>query len=93
MQCSGYTEQVDILALDPDRQGFETLAGTGAVNTLTGINQKARVMHRTLYQRTLDIEKLMIDPVEWRSGMRAAVAISKKLTIASNYEAFYSLTG
>jgi len=92
MQCSGYTEQVDILVLDPDRQGFEALAGTGAENTLTGINQKARVMHRTLYQRALDIEKLMVDPVERRSGMRAAVAISKKLAIVSNHEAFYPFT-
>ncbi len=93
MQCSVYTEQVDILVQDFDRQGFEALAGTGAENTLPGIDQKARIVHRTLYQRALDIEKLMVDPVERRAGMRAAVAVSKKLAIASNHEAFYPLTG
>jgi len=44
-------------------------------------------MRRTLDQGALDIEKLMVDPIQRRPGMRAAVTIGKKFTIAQHHEA------
>ena len=44
-------------------------------------------MHRALDQRSLQIEKLMFDPVERGPGMRAAVDIGKTLAITLDDEA------
>jgi len=48
---------------------------------------------RTLDQCAFHIEKLVIDPFERRSGMRTAVAVSKKLAVAPHHETVYPLTG
>jgi len=48
-------------------------------------------MNRTLDQSPLDIQKLMVNPVQRRPGMRAAISVSKTLTITPYHEARYPL--
>jgi hypothetical protein len=38
-------------------------------------------MYRALYQCTLDIEELVIHPIQWRAGMRTTIAVAKAFAI------------
>ncbi len=48
-------------------------------------------MRRTLNQGAIEVEKLVFDPVEGRTGMRAAVTISKQLTVAQHDKTLHLL--
>ena len=61
---SRVTEQINFIVLDPDWQGFQAFTRAGAEHAFPGLDQKARIVHRALDQRALDIEKLVIDPVQ-----------------------------
>ena len=50
-------------------------------------------MHRALDQRTLDIEELVVNPVQRRPRMRAAIAVSKKFSTSSYYETLNLFSG
>jgi len=43
-------------------------------------------VHRALDERSFHVEKLVIQPVERRPGMRAAVTVGETLVIAPHYE-------
>ena len=46
-------------------------------------------MHRALDQRAVEIEKLMLDPIERRPGMRAAIDVGKTFVVTPDDEAIY----
>jgi diguanylate cyclase len=50
-------------------------------------------MHGALDQRTLDIEELVVNPVQWRPRMRTAIAVSKTFSIPTHYETLNRFSG
>ena len=47
-----------------DRQGLEAFARTGAEHAFTGFDQESRIVHGALDQRALDVQELVLDPVQ-----------------------------
>lgn len=50
-------------------------------------------MHRALDQRALDIEELVVNPVQRGTGMGAAIAVSKAFSIPSHHETIDLFSG
>jgi hypothetical protein len=72
--------------LNAERNRLQILTATGPINALPAFDNEQRTVRCALNQLAVTVEKLIFEPVQLDSSMRAAVAIHINLSVALNRE-------